>query len=162
LGHGVDVVVGTPGRVLDHLRRETLDLSELSTLVLDEADRMLDMGFVHDVTAVAGFAPASRQTLFFSATLTDGVRELSQTFQRNAQFVSVVSQEDAPEITQFLYHVAGMERIDALERVLARPKPESAIIFCNERDTCDEVVRELGAAGHSVQALHGGLEQRER
>src|SRR5690554_4510279 len=162
LGHGVDVVVGTPGRVLDHLRRQTLDLSEVSTLVLDEADRMLDMGFVHDVSEVAGFAPASRQTLFFSATLTDAVRELSEKFQRNARFVSVVSQEDAPVITQFLYHVAGMERIDALERVLARHKPESAIIFCNQRDTCDEVVRELAAAGHSVQALHGGLEQRER
>lgn len=162
LGHGVDVVVGTPGRVLDHLRRETLDLSELSTLVLDEADRMLDMGFVHDVSEVADFAPASRQTLFFSATLTDAVRELSEEFQNDAKFVSVVSQEDAPEITQFLYHIAGVERIDALERVLARHKPESAIIFCNQRDTCDEVVHELEAAGHSARALHGGLEQRER
>lgn len=162
LGHGVDVVVGTPGRVLDHLRRDTLDLSELTTLVLDEADRMLDMGFVQDVSEVAGFAPASRQTLFFSATLTDAVRELSDKFQQDAQFVSVVSEEDAPEITQFLYHIAGVERIDALERVLARHKVESGIIFCNQRDTCDEVVQELDAAGHSARALHGGLEQRER
>jgi ATP-independent RNA helicase DbpA len=162
LSHGVDVVVGTPGRVLDHLRRETLDLSEVRTLVLDEADRMLDMGFVDDVSEVARLAPQDRQTLLFSATLTDAVRELSSSFQRDAAYISVVSEEDAPEITQFLYHIAGVERLDALQRVLGRHRPESAVIFCNQRDTCDEVVAALAEAGHSARALHGGLEQRER
>jgi ATP-dependent RNA helicase DbpA len=162
LAGGVDVVVGTPGRILDHIRRETIDLSKVSTLVLDEADRMLDMGFVDDVAEIIEATPADRQTILMSATMGEEVREISQRFQDDAAYLSVVSDEEAPDITQLIYALGSLDRMDALKRVLGHHRPESAVIFCNERATCEEVVVALRDAGHSAQTMHGGLEQRER
>lgn len=162
LENGVDVVVGTPGRVLDHLRRESLDLSQVRTLVLDEADRMLDMGFVEDVTTVVEATAAGRQTLLFSATTSDDVQTLSKRLQKSAQFVAVDSAVATPDITQILYSLGSVDRLDALERVLSYHNPESAVIFCNERGTVDDVCSALKSAGYSADSLHGGMEQRDR
>ncbi len=162
LENGVDVVVGTPGRVLDHIERNTLNLSTVHMLVIDEADRMLDMGFVDDVAKIVEATPASRQTVMMSATLPDEVRQVSGRLQKDAAFISVVDDEEAPDITQVLYETGELTRLDALHRLLGHHRPASAIIFCNTRATCEEVVVALREAGHSAQTIHGGLEQRER
>ncbi|MFP4600623.1 MAG: ATP-dependent RNA helicase DbpA [Persicimonas sp.] len=159
---GVDVVVGTPGRVLDHIERETLTLLNVKTLVLDEADRMLDMGFIDDVAKIIEATRDDRQTVLMSATMTDEVREVSERFQKDATYISVIDEEESPDITQLVYDIGELGRIDALQRVLGYHRPESAVIFCNQRDTCEEVVVALRDAGHSAQTMHGGLEQRER
>jgi ATP-independent RNA helicase DbpA len=162
LEHGVDVIVGTPGRVHDHLVRERLDLSGIRTLVLDEADRMLEMGFVETVGAIARAVPGKHQTLLFSATFPDGVRALSSTYQRDALHVSVPVEDVASRITQVLYGVERTERVPALIRILGHHRPESAIVFCNHRETCDEVADALAKSGFAAVALHGGMEQHDR
>jgi ATP-independent RNA helicase DbpA len=161
LEHGVDVIVGTPGRVHDHLVRERLDLSGVRTLVLDEADRMLEMGFVETVSAIARAVPRDRQTLLFSATFPDAVRALSTTYQRDAVHVVVPAEDVTARITQVAYEV-GAERVPALVRILGHHRPESAIVFCNHRETCDEVAAALAGAGFAAVALHGGMEQHDR
>ena len=162
LEHGVDVVVGTPGRVLAHLKRGALDLSQVTTVVLDEADRMLDMGFVEDVTAIVGYAPQERQTVMMSATMSQDVRRFTDALLRDPALVSVVEQSEAPPITQSLWEVSSIGRLEALKRLLGARDQDQAIVFCNERVTCDEVTEALRRQGHSVRAMHGGLEQRER
>src|SRR3954468_716112 len=134
---GVDVIVGTPGRVFDHVQRLRLDLSGIRTLVLDEADRMLEMGFVDTVSAIARALPAERQTLLFSATFPDAVRALSTTYQRDALHVVVPAEDVTARITQITYDVPRDERVPALIRILGHHRPESAIVFCNHRETCD-------------------------
>jgi ATP-independent RNA helicase DbpA len=162
LEHGVDVIVGTPGRVHDHLVRERLDLSGIRTLVLDEADRMLEMGFVETVSAIARAVPGEHQTLLFSATFPDAVRALSTTYQRDALHVVVPAEDVTSRITQVLYDVERSERVPALIRILGHHRPESAIVFCNHRETCDEVAGALSRAGFAAVALHGGMEQHDR
>jgi ATP-independent RNA helicase DbpA len=162
LANGGDVIVGTPGRVQDHLARGRLDLSGIQTLVLDEADRMLEMGFVDAVSAIAGATPADRQTLLFSATFPDAVRALSATFQREAVHVAAPADDSAARVTQEVYDLAGLDRTTALLRVLAHHRPASAVIFCNHRETCDQVAAALTAAGTPAVALHGGMEQHDR
>jgi ATP-independent RNA helicase DbpA len=162
LENGVDVVVGTPGRVLDHLRKESLNLAMVKTLVLDEADRMLDMGFVEDVSTIVDATAKGRQTLLFSATTHDDVMELSQTLQNDAAFVSVADESAAPDITQILYELGSIDRFEGLTRVLGYHRPNSAVVFCSQRDTVDEVIGKLSDSGFSVMGLHGGMEQRDR
>lgn len=162
LEHGVDVIVGTPGRVHDHLVRDRLDLSGIRTLVLDEADRMLEMGFVETVSAIARAVPAEHQTLLFSATFPDAVRALSTTYQRDALHVVVPGEDVTARITQVLYGVERTERVPALIRILGHHRPESAIVFCNHRETCDEVADALAKSGFAAVALHGGMEQHDR
>lgn len=167
LKHGVDIIVGTPGRVLDHLQRGSLDLSAVTTLVLDEADRMLEMGFIDDVEEIIGHARRpNRQTLMFSATMDDEIRKLSEIFQQNATFVAVSNDKVAPDITQIIYDIGPVEEITdrtaALHHVLAYHRPASAVVFCNERDTVDTITAELTRAGHSAHGLHGGMEQTDR
>jgi ATP-independent RNA helicase DbpA len=162
LEHGVDIIVGTPGRVQDHLLRERLDLSGIRTLVLDEADRMLEMGFIDTVSAIARAIPSEHQTLLFSATFPDAVRTLSTTYQRDALHVSVPTEDVTARITQVLYDVDRTERIPALIRILGHHRPESAIVFCNHRETCDDVAAALARSGFAAVALHGGMEQHDR
>ena len=162
LEHGVDVIVGTPGRVQDHVTRERLDLSGVRTLVLDEADRMLEMGFVDTVTTIAAAVPAERQTLLFSATFPDAVRALSTTYQRDALHVSVPVEDVASRITQVVYGVERDVRTSSLIRILGHHQPASAIVFCNHRETCDEVAAALAKSGFAAVALHGGMEQHDR
>jgi ATP-independent RNA helicase DbpA len=162
LEHGVDVIVGTPGRVHDHLMRDRLDLSGIRTLVLDEADRMLEMGFVETVSAIARAVPSEHQTLLFSATFPDAVRTLSTTYQRDAMHVVVPAEDVASRITHVLHQVERDDRVAALVRVLGHHRPESTIIFCNHRETCDEVAAALTRVGYAAVALHGGMEQHDR
>src|SRR6201995_4441040 len=131
LDHGAHVIVGTPGRVLDLLERGALDLSGLKTLVLDEADRMLDMGFVDDIKAVASACPKTRQTLLFSATYPEGIAKLSQQFMRNPQTVKVESRHDAAQIRQLWYEVKPTERLHAVGRLLRHYQPASTTALWN-------------------------------
>ena len=147
LEHGAHVIVGTPGRVLDLLEREALDLAGLKTLVLDEADRMLDMGFVDDIKAVAGACPKSRQTLLFSATYPEGIARLSQQFMRNPQMVKVESRHSAAQIVQLWYEVEDQDRLHAVGRLLRHYQPANTIAFCNTKQQCRDLVDVLTVEG---------------
>ncbi|WP_306533282.1 ATP-dependent RNA helicase DbpA [Geobacter sp.] len=162
LEHGAHVVVGTPGRLLDHLRRGSLDLSALRTLVLDEADRMLDMGFQDDISALIAAMPPKRQTLLFSATYPDSIAAMSGAIQREPVEVSVDEAHDEGAIEQVFYEVDREERIEAVARILGHYRPESTLIFCNTKIECQEVADALAGRGYGALAIHGDLEQRER
>ncbi len=162
LAHGAHVVVGTPGRVLDHLDRGALPLDSLKTLVLDEADRMLDMGFVDDIARVAKRCPKARQTLLFSATYPEGIAQLAQQFMRGPKQIKVRSQVDAAQIEQRFYEVRDTERLHAVSTLLLHFRPASTIAFCNTKQQCRDLVDVLRAQGFAALALHGELEQRER
>lgn len=162
LRRGAHVVVGTPGRIQDHLTRGNLKLSGLNTLVLDEADRMVDMGFHDDIVAIASHCPAKRQTLLFSATYPDNIRKLSARFLRSPAEVKVQAQQNAAHIEQVFYEIAPDTRLDAVVALLQHFRPASALAFCNTKIRCQELVEHLRAEGISAHALHGDLEQRER
>ncbi|HPH29435.1 MAG TPA: ATP-dependent RNA helicase DbpA [Pseudomonadota bacterium] len=156
------VIVGTPGRLLDHLKRETIALGELKTLVLDEADRMLDMGFLDSILAIVDTLPKSRQTLLFSATYPDEIRRLSRTLQHKPVEVTIDNVVSETEIEQLYFAVKPAHKGDALVALLLAYRPESAIVFCHTRNDVREVTAQLAARGFSVLALHGELEQRQR
>ncbi|WP_421243288.1 ATP-dependent RNA helicase DbpA [Aeromonas enteropelogenes] len=162
LGFGAHIAVGTPGRVLKHLEQGTLDLDCLKTLVLDEADRMLDMGFGEDINRVIGYAPRDRQTLLFSATYPEGIAQMSRGVQRNPVEVSVESLHQESAIEQKLYEVPTGQRLDALTWLLSHYQPASCVVFCNTKRACNDVADHLAAKGFSALALNGDLEQRER
>jgi ATP-independent RNA helicase DbpA len=162
LEHGAHIVVGTPGRVLDHLDRSHLQLDALNTLVLDEADRMLDMGFVDDIAKVARQCPAKRQTLLFSATYPEGIAKLAAQFLRDPVTVKVDAQHNGGQIEQRLYEVTESQRLPTVARLLDHFRPASTLAFCNTRARCRALVDMLHAQGYSALALHGDLEQRER
>ncbi|MBC8018739.1 MAG: ATP-dependent RNA helicase DbpA [Verrucomicrobia bacterium] len=162
LEHGAHVVVGTPGRLLDHLRRGSLDLTGLRTLVLDEADRMLDMGFQDEISALIAATPKKKQTLLFSATYPEAIAAMSATIQHEAVVVSVDEAHVDGAIEQVLYEVDKDERTAALNRILGHYRPESTLVFCNTRIECQEVADSLVKRGFSALAIHGDLEQRER
>lgn len=162
LEHGAHVVVGTPGRVIDHLERGNLGLDSLATLVLDEADRMLDMGFVEDIVKVARRCPAQRQTLLFSATYPEGIAKLAAQFLREPVTVKVQAQHGSEQIEQRWYEVREDQRLPTVARLLEHFRPVSTLAFCNTKARCRELAELLQAQGHSALALHGDLEQRER
>ena len=162
LEHGAHVVVGTPGRLLDHLRRGSLDLTLLRTLVLDEADRMLDMGFQEEIAELIAAAPQKRQTLLFSATYPEEIAAMSAMIQHEPVEVSVDEVHEEGAIEQLLYEVAPDERTQAVARILGHYRPESTLVFCNTRKECQEVADALVKRGLSALAIHGDLEQRER
>jgi len=155
-------VVGTPGRVLDHLSRETLTLDTLNTLVLDEADRMLDMGFSEDIAQVIQVCPKTRQTLLFSATYPDGVAKLAARFMREPKEVKLVERHAATKIRQRFYEVKENERLHAVGLLLNHFHPVSTLAFCNTKQRCRDLVAVLQAQGVAALELHGDLEQRER
>ncbi len=167
LESGVHIVVGTPGRVLDHLTRGTLKLNELKIIVLDEADRMLDMGFQAEMDEVMNALPEQRQTVLFSATFPPGIQQMSNRFQHDAVMVKI---EQTPEDVASLssveqrFYVVGSEaeKVECLMQVFSKEKPESAIVFCNFKATTFELTRELASLEVSVACLNGDLEQRER
>ncbi len=162
LEHGAHIVVGTPGRILDHLRRGSLDLKSLSTLVLDEADRMLDMGFQEDIGTIVAATPSQRQTLLFSATYPESITAMSATVQQQPVTVKVESVHDGGQIKQLFYLVENKERLAALARILGHYLPESTLVFCNTKKECQEVADALTERSFSALAIHGDLEQRER
>ncbi|RTL32822.1 MAG: ATP-dependent RNA helicase DbpA [Burkholderiales bacterium] len=162
LEHGAHIVVGTPGRVLDHLSRETLSLEALNTLVLDEADRMLDMGFADDIAQVATHCPRQRQTLMFSATYPEGVTRLASRFMRDPKEVKLTERHDTKLIRQRFYEVDEGNRLHAVGLLLDHFRPASTLAFCNTKQQCRDLVAVLQAQGIVALELHGDLEQRDR
>ncbi len=162
LAHGAHIVVGTPGRILDHLSRGSLALDALNTLVLDEADRMLDMGFADDMAEVVKHCPAQRQTLLFSATYDDSVKALARRFMREPQEVKLAERHAASKIRQRFYEVQDSERLHAVGLLLNHYRPVSTLAFCNTKQQCRDLVAVLQAQGIAALELHGDLEQRER
>ena len=162
LDHGVHLVVGTPGRILDHLRRGSLDLRYLQMLVLDEADRMLDMGFQDDLRSIINAAPTERQTLLFSATYPKSIATMSATVQSEPVTVKIEALHDATQIKQLFFLVDNNHRLAAVARILGHYQPESTLIFCNTKKECQEVAEALTERGFSALAIHGDLEQIDR
>jgi ATP-independent RNA helicase DbpA len=162
LEHGAHIAVGTPGRIMDHLERGTLTLDALRTLVLDEADRMLDMGFFDDIAAVARQCPKERQTLLFSATYPEGIVKLSQQFLKKPKEIKLTEQHTNAKIKQRFYEVDDNERLHAVGLLLDHYRPVSTLAFCNTKQQCRDLLDVLRAQGFEALALHGELEQRER
>ncbi len=162
LEHPPHVVVGTPGRVLDHLQRRSLRLGDVKVLVLDEADRMLDMGFLGSIKDVVKQTSRKRQTLLFSASYPDEIRKLSKSLQREPVEVTVDEVHAAEEIEQTFYEVSAEEKLHALVALLYEHKSESALVFCHTRVDTRDVATQLARRGFSALALHGDLEQGER
>ena len=162
LEHGAHIVVGTPGRIMDHLERGSLDLDALNTLVLDEADRMLDMGFYDDIAFVAEQCPPGRQTLLFSATYPEGIERLARRFLRQPQEVKLPEQHDSSKIRQRFYEIKHDERLQAVAILLKHYRPVSSLAFCNTKAQCRELLDVLQAQGFHALTLNGDLEQRER
>ncbi|WP_422911066.1 ATP-dependent RNA helicase DbpA [Pseudomonas sp. MAC6] len=162
LEHGAQIIVGTPGRVQQHLSKGTLKLDGLNTLVLDEADRMLDMGFYDSIADIIGQTPSRRQTLLFSATYPAGIKQLAAAFMRDPQQVKAEALHDDTQIEQRFYEIAPEERLDAVVKLLNSFRPQSCVAFCFTKQQCQDVVDHLTAKGISAAALHGDLEQRDR
>ncbi|WP_416260134.1 ATP-dependent RNA helicase DbpA [Gibbsiella quercinecans] len=162
LVHAPHIVVGTPGRVQEHLRKKTLLLDALKLLVLDEADRMLDMGFSEAIDDVIGYTPAQRQTLLFSATYPAEIEQISARVQRNPLVVEVENAQQAPAIEQRFYETRREQRPALLVAAIRHYQPSSCVVFCNTKRDCQSVFEALEAHGISALALHGDLEQRDR
>jgi len=163
LEHGAHIIVGTPGRIVDHLDRNRLDLSNLNMLVLDEADRMLEMGFQPALDAIIEQAPRERQTLLFSATFPEQIQSIAKQIMYDPSMVKVEGNHDSLSIAQHFYHLDDDKaRMQALQLLLLEHKPESAVVFCNTKRETQKVADELEGLGFSVLALHGDLEQRDR
>ena len=156
------IVVGTPGRILKHLEKETLRLEALQTCVLDEADRMLDMGFHDDIMHIIGATPPSRQTLLFSATYPDGIKDISRSVQRAPIDIRVEASHNSPDIDQVFYKVQKSDRMQVLFNVIAYYQPDSALVFCNTKLQCQELANALREYDLRALALHGDMEQFER
>ncbi len=163
LARGIQVVVGTPGRLLDHLRRGTLDLGSVRTVVLDEADEMLNMGFIEDIEALLAELPSEHQTALFSATIPPRIARLAERYLREPVRVSVATREAvAPSVRQVYYDVPGPAKPEALARILDMEDPESAIVFVRTRRDADTVAEKLNGLGYPAQAIHGDRSQAQR
>lgn len=160
---GTQIVVGTPGRLLDHLRRGTLDLSAVRTVVLDEADEMLDMGFIEDIEMILDALPEERQIALFSATMPAPIARLAQRYLRNPERVTIeAAAHTVPQIRQVYYEVSPSQKVDALTRILDMETPGPTIIFCRTRKDADEVGEHLRGRGYGAESLHGDMSQAER
>ncbi|MBE3562552.1 MAG: DEAD/DEAH box helicase [Hydrogenibacillus schlegelii] len=160
---GVHVVIGTPGRLIDHIERGTLKLDGVRILVLDEADEMLDMGFIEDIERILKALPTERQTLLFSATMPEEIRRLAARYMKHPETVKVTRETvTAPSIEQVYYKVLEKNKVDALCRILDTEETELGIIFCRTKKGVDELTEQLQARGYLVDALHGDLSQAQR
>jgi len=162
LQHAPHIIVATPGRLLDHLQKGTVNLDALQTLVMDEADRMLDMGFSDAIDEVIRFAPASRQTLLFSATWPDAIAAISGRVQRSPQTIEIDTVDALPAVEQQFFEISRQGKIGLLQKLLSQHQPASCVVFCNTKKDCQEVCDALNDAGQDALALHGDLEQRDR
>jgi len=163
LSRPVDVVVGTPGRLMDHMRRETLKLGQVRFVVLDEADEMLDMGFVEDIEMILAALPKERQTALFSATLPKRILDLSARFLNNPMTIKVAPEQvSIPRITQSYYDVVPRAKVEALTRILDLEDPTSAMVFCRTKVEVDDVTQALQGRGYAAEAIHGDLSQMMR
>jgi ATP-dependent RNA helicase DeaD len=163
LRRGVAVVIGTPGRILDHLQRGTLKLERVKVVVLDEADEMLDMGFIDDIENILAVTPKERQTLLFSATIPEQVVRLAQRHLSDPLRITVNPEAvTVPQITQVYYEMRGHDKVDALCRILDMEEIDKAIVFCRTKKGADELAQELKARGYLAEAIHGDLSQYQR
>jgi ATP-dependent RNA helicase DeaD len=163
LKRGAQVVVGTPGRLLDHIRRGSLELAGVRSLVLDEADEMLDMGFIEDIEAILEETPKERQTALFSATFPPRINDLVKRHMREPERVTIKAEvRKTPRVRQVAYIVPRPQKLEALGRILDLESPTSAIIFCRTRTEVDELTEALASHGYSPEALHGGYAQAQR
>ncbi|MEI6661165.1 MAG: ATP-dependent RNA helicase DbpA [Comamonadaceae bacterium] len=162
LENGAHIVVGTPGRIMDHLERGYLVLDGLNTLVLDEADRMLDMGFFDDIAKVVKQTPNERQTLLFSATYPEGIEKLARQFMRTPQQIKIEAPQAQSQIEQRFYEVTRANRLETVGKLLVHFRPVSTLAFCNTKQQCKDLVDLLQQQGFNALALYGELEQRER
>lgn len=162
LEHGAHIIVGTPGRILDHLGQGRIDFNQLHTLVLDEADRMLEMGFQDDLSAIVAKTPTSRQTLLFSATYPSSIQQLSKGVSKNALHVEVAASQAQLKITQRFYDLQDTSITYAVEQLLLTEQPSNCIVFCNTRVETQSIADQLKSKGFSALALHGDLEQKDR
>jgi ATP-dependent RNA helicase DeaD len=157
-----DVVIGTPGRILDHLERRTIDLSKVRILVLDEADRMLDMGFIDSVKQIIRFCPQNRQTLLFSATLAGEIRDLARNYMKDPVRVNAKDNVDPTLLTQVYYDVQDGMKFSLLVHLLKNETAKLAMVFCNTKRMVDSVAKNLKKQGIDAIAIHGGLSQAKR
>lgn len=166
LDAGVDVVVATPGRALDHIARDTLRLGGLATVVLDEADEMLDMGFAEDIEAILEHAPAQRQTVLFSATMPSRIDGMARQHLTDPVRIQIEREQpvagEAPRVRQSAYLVARAHKPAALGRVLDVESPTAAIVFCRSREEVDRLTETMNGRGYRAEALHGGMSQEQR
>jgi len=160
---GVQVIIGTPGRVIDHLERGTLKMDAVRMVVLDEADEMLDMGFREDIETILSRIPQDRQTILFSATMPPAIIELTRLYQQNPELITVVHRElTVPSIDQAFFEVKERTKLEALCRLIDMYSPHLSIVFCNTKKRVDEVAEQLQSRGYFAEGLHGDLKQTQR
>jgi len=157
-----DVVIGTPGRILDHVNRRTINFAHVRFLVIDEADRMLDMGFIDDVEKIINITPRARQTMLFSATIPDPVYRISRRYMKEPVRISTQRYVKADLLPQLYYDVLDNEKFSLLVHLIKKENPKLAMVFCGRRTTCDAVYRNLVSNGINAKVIHGGLEQEKR
>ena len=163
LKDGTQVIIGTPGRVMDHMRRKTIRTEEVHTVVLDEADEMLNMGFLEDMETILGQLPQERQTMMFSATMPSAIQEIARKFQKDPMTVKVVKKDlTVPKVTQYYYEVKQKNKIEVLSRLLDLYAPKLSVVFCNTKKGVEEVVEALQGRGYFAEGLHGDLKQIQR
>lgn len=163
LKKGVQIVIGTPGRVMDHMRRHTLKMGTIKTVVLDEADEMLDMGFIDDIETILKEVPEDRQTVLFSATIPQEILNLANRHLKEPEFIKVVHKElTVPNIEQVYFEVKEKTKVEVLSRLIDMYDPKLSLVFCNTKKRVDDLVVQLQARGYSADALHGDLKQSQR
>ncbi len=160
---GAQIIIGTPGRVLDHLERKTLSFKAVKIAVLDEADEMLDMGFRDDIEAILKTTPSTRQTLLFSATMPAAIQYLARTYQRTPHIIKIAHEKvTAPAIEQFYFEIESFRKLELFTRLIDLHNPKLAIVFCNTKRRVDDLVTELRSRGYAVDGIHGDLTQQKR
>ena len=163
LKSGTQIIIGTPGRVMDHMRRKTVKMDQIHTVVLDEADEMLNMGFLEDMETILSALPEERQTLMFSATMPQAIQRIAANFQKDPQIVRVVKKElTVPKVTQYYYEVKPRNKVEVMCRLLDLYSPKLSVAFCNTKKQVDELVQALQGRGYFAEGLHGDLKQEQR
>ena len=163
LKDGTQIIIGTPGRVMDHMRRKTVKFDQVHTVVMDEADEMLNMGFLEDMETILSQLPQERQTIMFSATMPDAILKIARNFQKDPEIVKVVKKElTVPKVTQYYYEVKPKTKVEVMCRLLDMYAPKLSVAFCNTKKQVDVLVDELQGRGYFAEGLHGDLKQVQR
>ena len=163
LKDGTQIIIGTPGRVMDHMRRKTVKFDQVHTVIMDEADEMLNMGFLEDMETILSQLPTERQTIMFSATMPPEIQKIAESFQKDPQVIRVVKKElPVPKVTQYYYEVKPRTKVEVMCRLLDLYAPKLSVAFCNTKKQVDELVDELQGRGYFAEGLHGDLKQIQR
>lgn len=163
LKDGTQIIIGTPGRVMDHMRRKTVKFDQVHTVIMDEADEMLNMGFLEDMETILSQLPTERQTIMFSATMPPEIQKIAEGFQKDPQVIRVVKKElTVPKVTQYYYEVKPRTKVEVMCRLLDLYAPKLSVAFCNTKKQVDELVDELQGRGYFAEGLHGDLKQIQR